>query len=464
MHFIYFGFLIFAFSISQSLVGDNQTETTSPIFPEDTLPFTIAIEEAPLMLPGGIHSGASANYQGQWVLLAGRTNGLHGFGPTDNFPPSKQNTVVYVVDWERQTIYLRDLNDSSSGLTQKQIDELSVTSPQSCLQGKTLYMCGGYGVDTETGDFSTKATMTAIDIPKLIQWVKEGKGSVAAAIRQTSNPLLQVTGGDLKIINPHLQALLVFGQNFTGQYTDSSNGNYTEQVRCLQIIDTGKKLYVQSRRSERPRASYRRRDLNVVSIIRDNQPAFVALSGVFTESGGIWTVPVVIETDGSTSMANPNSAHAFKQGMNNYASADLGLYSKSSEEMFTVILGGISYGFFSGGVFQTDDEIPFINQVTTIKIDRHGEFTQYIMDGEFPVILSNGVNPGNPLLFGAGAFFFENKNLSAYSNGVFDLDKIKEPVVLGYVVGGIMSTLPNTNTSADSAASPYIFRVVMTPR
>lgn len=57
---------------------------------------------------------------------------------------------------------------------------------------------------------------------------------------------------------------------------------------------------------------------------------------------------------------------------------------------YTVLLGGISFGDFQGGIFQTDAQLPFINQVTTIKRDRDGVFAQYLMDAEYPVIPSTG--------------------------------------------------------------------------
>lgn len=465
MRDIFLIFTVFTLLISQSLIADNQTPDTTPILTEDNLPFTISIEQTPMVLNAGFHSGASAIYKRQWVFLAGRTNGLHGFAPTDNFPPSKQNTVIYVIDFEKQTVYSRDITDASSGLSQQQIDELSVTSPQSFQNGKTLYMCGGYGVETATGDFNTKTTLTAINLSKLIKWVKERKGSVAKAIRQTSSPWMQVTGGYMQLINNHLQGLLIFGQNFTGQYNPStSNGAYTQQVRCFQIIDNGRKLYVQPRSSESPNPSYRRRDLNVVPIIRDNQQALVALSGVFTLSTGIWTVPVLIEDDGSTSMANPNNPSTFKQGMNNYVSASTSLYSKSSKDMFIILLGGISYGYYEGGVFETDSEFPFINQLTTVKIDSDNDFSQYLMNNQYPFIPVPGSSPPASFRFGAGAFLMPNTNLPAYPNRVFALDDIDRPTILGYVVGGIMSKVANTTSRADSTASPYIFSVILTPK
>ncbi|MEI8124755.1 MAG: hypothetical protein WCG42_03265 [Parachlamydiaceae bacterium] len=444
----------------------NQTSTLSPILPPTSLPFTISIEEASFSLPNGIHSGAYGIYKGKWLFLAGRTNGVHGFGSgIENFPPSQQNTVVYVVDPQTETVYSRSLHDPKSGLSQQQIDQLSVTSPQSFYTDTTLYMSGGYGIDTASNSFNTKSVLTAIDMAGLINWVvtPSSKHSAAKYIRQTSHPLLQVTGGYMNAIDPHLFTLLVFGQNFTGLYTDSSNGNYTEQVRCFQIVDNNNQLYIQPRESEAPNPNYRRRDLNVAPIIRNNKQAFVALSGVFTVDVGIWTVPVFINTDGTSSMADPISPNTFKQGMNNYVSSKVGLYSGSSKDMFIVLLGGITYEFFSNGVFDFDEEFPFTNEVTTIKIDKNDNYTQYLMDNQFPVIPSTGSNPGNTLLFGAGANFLPASGVPLYSNNVVQLDKIKKPTVIGYVVGGIMSTVPNTNFESDSTASPYIFEIILTP-
>ena len=47
-----------------------------------------------------LQSFASGIYDDQWVLIAGRTNGLHGFSDDGlaNFPPKYQNTDVWVID------------------------------------------------------------------------------------------------------------------------------------------------------------------------------------------------------------------------------------------------------------------------------------------------------------------------------------------------------------------------------
>lgn len=393
---------------------------------------------------------------------------MHGFdNDNNNFPPSEQNSVVYVVDPDTGSVFSKSLYDTSSGLTQHQIDLLSVTSPQFYQKGNTLYITGGYGVDTATGLFSTKDVLTAISIPKLIDWVLHSspKHKLSHYIRQISDPIFQVTGGYMTENSDGL-TLLIFGQNFDGFYTDSGNGVYLEQVERFYINNHCKHLHVAKKDSypiiKDP--SYRRRDLNVMPIILKNKEAYVALSGVFTEDGGIWTVPVFISKKGKTSMSDPLNPSTFKQGMNNYVSANISLFSHENNFSYTVLLGGLSYGYYQSGVFQTDSEIPFINQVTTVRIDSNKNCTQYLMDAEYPVILSTGSNPGNQLYFGAGASFFRSSGLSKYRNGVIKLDKLKSKTLIGYIVGGIASTLPNTNTQSDSTASPYIFKVYLSPQ
>lgn len=448
--------------------NDNQTATLSPVLSEAGLPFRVVIEKMNFQLPVGFHSGVVGVYQGLWVFIAGRINGLHGFGLTNNFPADQQNTNIYVVNPANGAVYSRSLYDPSSGLTQQQIDSLSVTSPQAYQEDHTLIMCGGYGVDRTTGTFGTKPVLTAIYLPGIINWVTQGSSgsSVANNIRQIYNPLFQITGGKMHKLGNMTQ--LVFGQNFLGQYTPGSNGNYSDQVRQFRVKQTEGQFSVEifGAKPSIPNPSFRRRDLNVLPALLTNhnrlQYGLIAYAGVFTITSGVWTVPVIINGETDPVMANPNASTTFKQAMNQYVCASASLYSRKYTSMYHLFFGGISYGFFSGGTFQTDSEIPFINQVTTVKLDKNGNFTQHIMSSQYPVILSTGSNPGNPLLFGAGAYFLPN-TLTQYPNGVTSLDSIRQATVIGYIVGGIQSTLPNTNTNADSSASPYVFKVTLVP-
>lgn len=463
--------ILFVFSVS--LYSDNQTPTTTPVLPPDSLPFVVSIDLMDIELPNGWHSGAYANWGDKTFLIAGRTNGMHGFSNIgNNFPPQAQNTVVYVIDFKNDQVWQRSLFDPNSGLTQEQIDTLSVTSPQFHQRDDMLYITGGYGIETATGLMTTKPVLSAISIPGIITWVTQPqkKGTLAKHLRQVTDPLVQVTGGYMDQISSHHPTLLFFGQNFTGLYRDGSNGDYTLQVRTFHILDYGGLLeIVPTKTQPAEKDVYRRRDLNVVPIMSVEKgkttPAFAALSGVFTETSGIWTVPVIISGDGESFMANPSAASTFKQGMNNYICPTVGLFSNETQDMYVISFGGITYGFFVNGIFVTDPEFPFTNQVTTIKRNRKGVFSQYIMENEYPVIISTFSNPGNVLLFGAGGIFVEASRLPTYTNAVIKLDCIDgADVVIGYIVGGIQSTLPNTITPSDSAASPYIFKVTLRPR
>lgn len=447
--------------------SNNQTDDLSPVL-VDQLPFIITIEQADFSLPAGIHSGASAQYGGQYLYIAGRTNGLHGFNnDNNNFPPDQQNSTVFVIDVLTKKVYTRSLYDSSSGLTQAQIDTLSVTSPQYYQSGNRLYITGGYGVDTSTGTFSTKAVLTAIDVPGLIAWVTHPQRSTQASsfIRHISDPLFQVTGGAMYQYGQH-PTLLIFGQNFAGFYNGASNGAYTQQVRRFNIIDDGEFLGFITQNATSQDPNYRRRDLNIIPIIRsvDHQkvPAYVALSGVFTLDTGVWTVPVEISADGNPFMSDPIVDATFKQGMNNYACPHVELLSAQGN-MYSILFGGLTFEFYDGTDFLTDPEIPFTNNVTVIKRSKSGVYSQHLSPNQYPTIVSTASNPGNTLLFGAGGTFVIAPNMKLYSNNVLKLKKIKRPTVIGYIIGGIQSTLPNTNTTSDSAASPYIFKVILTP-
>lgn len=472
--------ILFIFLGSISMIyGENQTPTVDvPKHAGKDFPFNINIELTDFELPKGLQSFAFATYKGKWLFIAGRTNGLHGFEDNnENFPPQRQNKDVFVVDPHLGITHTRSLESSHSGLKDWQIDLLSVTNSQYLQINDTLYLTGGYGVDSVTGEFSTKPFLTAINIPGLIDWVEHENcvphDTAAKHIRHLFDEIFQVTGGEMRKIGDN-PIMLIVGQNFKGYYNPDSNGEYTQQIRRFDIIDNGKKLKVKIYPSKPSGQDpiLRRRDLNVVPILTTSKGKIVEeidiLSGVFTLTGGAWTVPVRVKGNGDFFMPDPDDPKTFKQGMNNYSCANFGLFSLRTGDMYTLLLGGISFGYFEHGKFQTDPRLPFINQVTAIKRDKHNKYTQYLMCGEYPTILSNTVNANNPLLFGTAAPFIPATGILVAKNGVIYLDDLQSnelnanpnhPIHIGYVVGGIASTLPNTVTPFDTKASQYIFKV-----
>lgn len=462
--------------------ADNQTATISPVLSDKSLPFRVRLEKTHLKLPQGVQSYVHGIYQNKWLIITGRTGGLHGFvlNSTENFPAQEQNTTVFVVDPVKKKVYERSLLDPTSGLTRLQVDLLSVTAAQGYQAGDTLYITGGYGLNSTTGGLDTKNSLTAIDIPGLIHWVvNPSPGETAAQhIRQIFDDIFKVTGGYMNQAGEN-PTLLIMGHEFNGFYDVPAQQppefqQYTNQVRRFYINDDGVNLSItpESPLPPVPDPNFHRRDLNVAPVISkvNNQlkRSFVVLSGVFTPTTGVWTVPVEVAGNGTPFMADPTLPSTFKQGMNNYDCATFGMFSEKTGSMYIVLLGGMSFGFFEktkeGFEFNTDDEIPFISQTTTIQIDPSGNYSQHFMrHGGFPNIHSKKVNKGNTLLLGSESEVFLRYNIAKYDNDVLKLDKMKKPTVIGYVIGGIASTLPNTTTQADSFPSRYIFKVIVDP-
>jgi hypothetical protein len=412
-----------------------------------------------------LHSFAAATHDGKWVLLAGRTNGLHGFdqNPFNNFPAASQNQDVWVIDPLAKHSWHRSLADASGGLTAEQLSSLTPTNNQFYQQGDRLYMSGGYGLSAD-GDFTTFDTLTAIELPGIIDWVQNGIGTAADHVRQIHHPQLQVTGGAMYALGARTQ--LVFGQDFSEGYTAFGDGIYTEQVRSFDIVDDGQILSIENMTQTDPVADYRRRDLNVAPVIRPQADGslseeLVAYSGVFTVSQGAWTVPVEISGTGQTSMATPDAVETFKQGMNNYHSAKVGLYSEATGQMHQWLFGGISLQYLdeTTGQITTDNAMPFVNDITSIVSDADGNYTQYHL-GRFPGLLDAS---GNQLRFGANAEFFAAPGMDRYANGVLSLDALTEETVVGYIFGGIVANAPHTRgvENAVSVGSNLIFEVVV---
>ncbi len=458
--------------------ADNQTADITPIQLHSSLPYSISVQPYDFgaeALPT-LHSYNAAQVDGKWIVFAGRTNGLHGFDQVaaNNFPSQYQNQDVWVIDPVAKQSWHRSLTEASANVTASELLSLTPGNTQFYQKGDRLYVTGGYGIVAGTTN-GTWNKLTAFDLPSMLDWVVNDTPMDDNAIRQITNTQFTVTGGAMYEINGRTQ--LVFGQNFPGNYTPGSNGQYTSQVRSFDILDDGVNLSVANLTADpspKDESKYRRRDLNVVPVIKPDTGSglgegLVVLSGVFTTSDGVWTVPVEIDDTGTPSMADPNAPDTFKQGFNGYHSAKLGLFSEATGSMHEILFGGISYQTLDTDT-QTvinDPAFPFINDITSVVIDSSGQFSQHWI-GEYPTILDQN---NMRLRFGANAEFFPAEGVPTYDNGVFKLDEITQPTLLGYIFGGIASNSPNTrdpNTGAPipgaiSGASNRIFAVMYTP-
>jgi hypothetical protein len=203
-------------------------------------------------------------------------------------------------------------------------------------------------------------------------------------------------------------------------------------------------------------------------------------------------------------MLDPNSPNVFAQAMNNYSCPTLGLYSQQRNSMYTLLFGGISASMFSDGsncststtsvadncctawisppgdVFTVCCNLPFTNDITTVAIDSSGVYRQYLMGEKYPVINpnpyvecpdarppvdENGYSITPIYYFGASAAFIPTDGLPTYPNGVVAFDKLgNTSTFAGYIIGGIASTIRDTNCTSDTIASNYIFKVTIHPQ
>ena len=462
----------------------------------------------------GLQSFASATYADQWVMVAGRTNGLHGFtaSGTTNFPPSRQNVDVWVVNPVTRQTWRRSLADDTP-LSLDQISRLSATNTQSFQKGDAFFIAGGYGTvltsaayDPGTGStaisgstFQTHDALTAIHLPDLVSWVKRESAWNPGGLSQVTDTggYFAVTGGEMFRTATNDTVHMVFGQNFAGPYTGASSGTYTSQVRSFTVdfvpspSGTASLSFMAIARTPEPGddSQFRRRDLTIVpSIGPGGTEGMIAYAGVFTGSSvatgtgtqpggnGVWTLPVEISANGTPTMIGTTStAGGFVQAMNHYASANLSVFSAGSGDFTTFLFGGITangYDPASGTLiyagFDSGDSYPWTGQISAVIRSGSGTYSQQYV-GEFPLVpFTGGGLSGSTSFFGAEARFFASPGLpptARYANGVFKLDELLAlgSGTIGFIFGGIHSGTDSIASPGQSTASHQVFSVVVTP-
>ena len=142
---------------------------------QSTPQFTVSLN--PVTIPGvpSLQSSAWAQSAGKWLLVGGRTNGLHLFVQSSNngatpppnaFPTAFANTNLWVIDPMNQKVYSESLQ--SAGLSPTIVAHLSANNAQRAQNGDTLYIIGGYGSDGSGNNMVTFPYLTAIQVSEAI--------------------------------------------------------------------------------------------------------------------------------------------------------------------------------------------------------------------------------------------------------------------------------------------------------
>ena len=128
--------------------AQNQTATFSPVSAWDrdynikVKPYAMGSAPVP-----GLQSFAAGQYGDQWVVLAGKTGGMHSF--------ESRNTSAWVIDPVTKQAWGRNFDDPTSGLSQQAVYSLSSSNPQSYQRDNTLFITGGYVYEAAIDNFTT---------------------------------------------------------------------------------------------------------------------------------------------------------------------------------------------------------------------------------------------------------------------------------------------------------------------
>ncbi|MBI1289131.1 MAG: T9SS type A sorting domain-containing protein [Flavobacteriales bacterium] len=412
--------------------------------------FELSIEEATLPNAPGLQSFVVGQHNGKWLLIGGRTDGLHRRQPWATFLAEDNNLVAYVVD----PVNLQHWSASISALPTPIFEQLQSTNMAFTQRDTVLYIIGGYGYSPTAGDHITHAYLTAVNIPTVMDRIISGNG-MADQFRYVNNANMAVTGSYLGLLDNTFY--LVCGQYFEGRYNPMGPNqgpgfiqNYTEAIRKFNIEDDGTTLNITNYTETVDAADFHRRDYNLVSQIFPNgEEGFTAFSGVFQHDVDLpWHNTVDVTASGYS--VNNN----FDQLLNQYHSANLPIYDQAANEMHTLFFGGMSryrYDTTTGNLID-DDAVPFVKTISLVT--RHG-------DGSMDETQLELQMPG---FLGSGAEFIPSENVNFLNGEILELNALpmNQPTLVGYVYGGIESSAENIffiNDGTQSWASGRLFKV-----
>lgn len=416
--------------------------TTTFIYAQ--MPFGIKLD--PVVVPGapGLHSYASGEWEGEWLLLCGREDGLHRQQPFAAFDEANQNDSVYVINPVTKQVWSASL----AGLQPAITEQLKSTNPQFAQRDSMLYITGGYGYSTTAGTHITYPQLLAVHIPGMMAAIRQGT-ALTPHIRLLPDERLAVTGGQMAFLEGRF--FLAGGHRFDGRYNHMDHPTftqeYTNQIRIFLIADNGNNLALEDYSAWTDTQHLHRRDYNLTpAIYPDGHPGLTIFSGVFQYNDDLpWLYPVDIDTSGYTPQPG------FSQYLNHYHSAHMVLFDDLATTQHTVFFGGMAqYTLDAAGNLVQDIRVPFVKTIARVTRMADGSMEEVKLPVEMPALL------------GSGAEFFPHPDIPLFPNGVIRMSDLPgDSVVLGYIYGGIRSPQPNiffTNFSGEAVST--IYRVI----
>ncbi|MFN0274500.1 MAG: T9SS type A sorting domain-containing protein [Chitinophagales bacterium] len=424
--------IIFFLSL-QMLAQPAFTQSTQP-------PFSIELEEITFEDWPGLHSFAYGAWNGRWMILCGRKDGMHAISTGDPFPPTEANHFIWLLDpltgeqWSK-SIYTLPLDIAN---------QLQGTNPQYVQRGKYLYITGGYGKDTVSGDKITYPSLLAIDLDMLDDILISDEDATPA-FRKLEDSLFMVCGGEMEILDDKIY--LLGGHVFTGEYTKPASPSFTQEytnaLRRFSLYDDGTTLLPEDIEVLEDSLLFHRRDLNFEPVMFEGETErLAAYSGVFQYDSDIpWLSNIYFNTDGTY-----EEDTSFMHRIHNYTCPVMNVFDSVTNTFYATFFGGISQYYFDelSGTVEESLNIPFINDITTFVRYADGSCEQVSDSLHFDALL------------GSNAIFKVNDEITKYNNNIIKLHALNGTYDAGFIFGGIYAFMPNFTPSL---ANNRLFKV-----
>ena len=409
---------------------------------QSTFPFDIVLDAVNIPGAPGLQSYSKAEHNGDWLILGGRTDGLHQRQPWQAFDAAGHHLNAVVINPDSSTVHWAPLSGLNNDTL---VAQLSGTNANFTQVGDYLYIVGGYGLSAESVHI-THPMLTVVDVPSAIASIKSNGTLDTTDFAVFTDEDFAVTGGKLMRLNGTFW--LVGGHRFDGQYNPMGHNtytqSYTEEILPFTVSGAFPNLTVSKLDPVEDTDELHRRDYNVTYMTDGSDFYFNIWSGVFQKTADLPYLNAVEIHDTSL-----NSVPNFSQYLNHYHCPSLSLYGQDQSAMYTVFFGGIAQYYYSNGTMMQDNNVPFVNTIGVVE-KRAGAYSE---------TKSSTTMPG---LLGAGAEFFLDKEL-VQNHHILQADSIgTDTTWTGYIYGGISSPAANVffgGMTNQSSASSAIYRV-----
>ncbi len=405
-------------------------------------PFKIKLVPTSLLDVPGLHSFASAECDGKWIIVGGRKDGIHARQPFNAFPASNNNDLIYLLDKANNQYWSVSVHSLPTGLK----EQLQSTNMNEVQVGDKLFLAGGYGFSPTANDHITFPYLTEINLTGLIFDVMNGN-DISANFIQITDSRFALTGGNLGVIDSSFY--LIGGHRFDGRYNPMGGPTFTQtygnSIRKFNIQHQNGTLEITNYSEQVDEVHLHRRDYNLLPMIYpNNEFGYLISAGVFQINADLpFLYPVEIHANNYLPRTD------FNQYLSHYHSAKSSFYDSSTQQMHHIFFGGISQYQYQNGVLTSDPNVPFVKTISRLTMLPNGAFEEGVFPNEMPS------------LSGTSARFFLDELTPNLGDEIIDLAQItNDSMRIGFIVGGIKSTEANpftvNNTGVTSAqASMY---------